>query len=124
MVGNSNVINISLAQDANALGEVVITALGVARQTQALQYSVTEVNGDNFTKARENNLGNALAGRVAGVNVTAPATGPGGSSRVIIRGNKTLGGANQPLYVIDGVPIDNSQNGTAGLWTFFYLAAC
>lgn len=116
VVGNSNVINVNLSQDANALGEVVVTALGVARQTRALQYSVTEINGDNFTKARENNLGNALAGRVAGVNVTAPATGPGGSSRVIIRGNKTLGGANQPLYVIDGVPIDNSQNGTAGLW--------
>lgn len=57
-----------------------------------------------------------LSGRVAGVNVTPMSTGPAGSSRVIIRGNKTLGGANQPLYVIDGVPIYNSQQGTVGLW--------
>ncbi len=116
VVGNANSINVTLAADANALGEVVVTALGVTRDKRALQYSVTEVSGDNFTKARENNLGNSLAGRIAGVNVTAPATGAAGSSRVIIRGNKTLGGANQPLYVIDGVPMDNSQNGTAGLW--------
>src|SRR5690606_33402223 len=115
-IGNSNSINVTLEADANALGEVVVTALGVSRDSRALQYSVTEVGGDNFTKARVNNLGNALSGRVAGVNVTAPSTGPAGSSRVIIRGNKTLGGANQPLYVIDGVPMDNSQNGTAGLW--------
>ncbi len=115
-VGNANVINVTLDADANALGEVVVTALGVARDKRALQYSVTEVDGSNFTKARENNLGNALSGRIAGVNVSAPATGPAGSSRIIIRGNKTLGGANQPLYVIDGVPMDNSQNGTAGLW--------
>jgi TonB-linked SusC/RagA family outer membrane protein len=115
-VGNANVINVSLVPDANALGEVVVTALGVARDKRALQYSVTEVDGSNFTKARENNLGNSLSGRIAGVNVSAPATGPAGSSRIVIRGNKTLGGQNQPLYVIDGVPMDNSQNGTAGLW--------
>lgn len=115
-VGNANVINVTLSADASTLGEVVVTALGVARDKRALQYSVTEVDGSNFTKARENNLGNALAGRIAGVNVSAPSTGPGGSSRVVIRGNKTLGGANQPLYVIDGVPMDNSQNGSAGLW--------
>jgi TonB-linked SusC/RagA family outer membrane protein len=115
-VGNSNVLNITLSTDASVLGEVVVTALGVSREKRALQYSVTEVAGENFTKARVNNLGNALSGRIAGVNVTAPATGPAGSSRVIIRGNKTLGGANQPLYVIDGVPMDNSQQGTAGLW--------
>ncbi|AWV99352.1 SusC/RagA family TonB-linked outer membrane protein [Arcticibacterium luteifluviistationis] len=115
-VGNANVINVTLAPDASVLGEVVVTALGVARDKRALQYSVTEVSGENFTKARENNLGNSLSGRVAGVNVSAPSTGPGGSSRIIIRGNKTLGGQNQPLYVIDGVPMDNSQNGNAGMW--------
>ena len=115
-VGNSNVINVTLEADANALGEVVVTALGVARDKRALQYSVTEVGGDNFTKARVNNLGSSLSGRIAGVNVTTPANGAGGSSRVIIRGNKSLGGQNQPLYVIDGVPMDNSQGGSVGLW--------
>ena len=114
-LGASNVVDFVLSEGLG-LSEVVVTALGVSRDKKALQYSVTEVAGDNFTKARVNNLGNALSGRIAGVNVTAPATGPGGSSRVIIRGNKTLGGANQPLYVIDGVPMDNSQQGTAGLW--------
>lgn len=115
-VGNASVINITLAPDANTLDQVVVTALGVARDARALQYSVTQVDGANFTKARENNLGNALSGRIAGVNVSSPSTGPGGSSRVIIRGNKTLGGQNQPLYVIDGVPMNNSQNGSAGVW--------
>lgn len=116
VVGNNTVIDAVLIPDASLLDEVVVTALGVSRDKRALQYSVTEVSGTNFTKARVNNLGNALSGRIAGVNVSAPATGPGGSSRVIIRGNKTLGGSNQPLYVIDGVPMDNSQQGTAGLW--------
>jgi TonB-linked SusC/RagA family outer membrane protein len=115
-VGNADVINLTLAADANSLNEVVVTALGVSREKRALQYSVTEVGGENFTKARTNNLGNALSGRIAGVNVSGLATGPAGSSRVIIRGNKTLGGSNQPLYVIDGVPMDNSQQGTVGLW--------
>jgi CarboxypepD_reg-like domain len=68
-VGNADVINITLATDANSLNEVVVTALGVSREKRALQYSVTEVGGENFTKARTNNLGNALSGRIAGVNV-------------------------------------------------------
>ena len=77
------------------------------------------MNGDNFTQAREISTANALAGRVAGVNVTKIASGPGGSSRVVIRGAKTLGAGgslNQPLYVVDGVPIDNSNFGQAGVW--------
>jgi TonB-linked SusC/RagA family outer membrane protein len=116
VVGNANVVNISLAPDASVLGEVVVTALGVSRDKRALQYAVSEVAGENFTKARSNNLGSALSGRIAGVNVTTPANGAGGSSRVVIRGNKSLGGQNQPLYVIDGVPMDNSQGGSVGLW--------
>lgn len=114
-VGASNIVDVVLSTGVD-LSEVVVTALGVSRDKKALQYSVTEVAGENFTKARVNNLGNALSGRIAGVNVTTPSTGAAGSSRVIIRGNKTLGGANQPLYVIDGVPMDNSQQGTAGKW--------
>ncbi len=114
-VGTSDVLDITLAS-SSVLSEVVVTALGISRDQKALQYSVTEVAGENFTKARVNNLGNALSGRIAGVNVTPMSTGPGGSSRVIIRGNKSLAGANQPLYVIDGVPMDNSQQGTVGLW--------
>jgi TonB-dependent SusC/RagA subfamily outer membrane receptor len=105
-----------MAEDVTQLGEVVVTALGVERSTKALQYSVTEVSGDKFTQARENNVGNALAGRIAGVNVTKPSTGPAGSTRVVIRGNKSLNGSNQPLYVVDGIPMDNGGFGQAGLW--------
>lgn len=115
-VGTRTSIDVTMAEDIKQLGEVVVTALGIERSTKALQYSVSEVNGDNFTKARENNLGSQLAGRIAGVNVTKPATGPAGSTRIVIRGNKSIGGQNQPLYVIDGVPMDNTNYGSAGIW--------
>lgn len=114
--GKSN-ISVALQASASELNEVVVTALGRERSKKSLQFSVTTVGGENFTQARENSTANALAGRVAGVNVTKIASGPGASSRVVIRGAKTLGSTlNQPLYVIDGVPIDNSNFGQAGLW--------
>ena len=115
-VGNRSTINVNMIEDFQQLGEVVVTALGVEKQRKALGYAVSEVNGEDLVEAREINLGNALAGRVAGVNVSNTATGPAGSSRVIIRGNSSLGGNNQPLYVVDGVPIDNSNLGSAGMW--------
>ncbi|WP_221406192.1 SusC/RagA family TonB-linked outer membrane protein [Daejeonella lutea] len=107
-------INVQLADDSQALSEVVVTALGISRDKKALSYALTEVKGDSFTQARENNLGNALSGKVAGVNASSTATGPGGSSRVVIRGNGSFSSDNQPLYVVNGVPINNSNNGTPG----------
>lgn len=115
-VGSRASIDMVLAEDMMQLGEVVVTALGIERSQKALQYSITKVSGTNLTTARENNLGASLQGRVAGVNVSKSSTGPAGSSRVIIRGNKSIGGANQPLYVIDGIPMDNSQFGQVGVW--------
>lgn len=115
-VGNSNTLNVSLDIEETSLDEVVITALGISKEKKSLAYAVTEVGGENFVKARETNIGNALSGKIAGVNATSTATGPGGSSRVIIRGNGSLGGNNQPLYVVNGVPIDNSNFGSAGMW--------
>ena len=116
-VGNLRVVNANLLPDLRQLDEVVVTALGVEREIRALQMSVTQIEGKNFVKARENSLPNALAGRIAGVNVNKIATGPAGSTRVIIRGAKTLGTSfNQPLYVVDGVPITNVNMGQAGLW--------
>ncbi|MEZ4776778.1 MAG: SusC/RagA family TonB-linked outer membrane protein [Bacteroidia bacterium] len=115
-VGNRSVVDIVLQVKDVMLDEVVVTALGISRDKKALGYSITEVDGDNFTQARENNLANALSGRIAGVNVSNIASGPAGSSRVIIRGNKSLQGNNQPLYVVDGIPMDNSGFGQAGLW--------
>lgn len=114
--GRSN-LNLTLEEGSNELESVVVTALGIERSTKALQFSATQVSGENFTQAREISTANALAGRVAGVNVTKIASGPGGSSRIVIRGAKTLGSTlNQPLYVVDGVPIDNSNFGQAGIW--------
>lgn len=115
-VGNRTTIDLVMQEDASELSEVVVTALGIERNVKALQYSITQVGGEEFTQARENNLANQLAGRVAGVNVTNVASGPAGSSRVIIRGNTSLQGNNQPLYVIDGVPMDNTNFGQATLW--------
>ncbi|RAJ09253.1 TonB-linked SusC/RagA family outer membrane protein [Arenibacter echinorum] len=108
--GQSN-ISVTLLEDAAGLDEVVVTALGIKRNEKALAYSVSEVGGEKFTEAREANVANALTGKIAGVNATGLATGPGGSSRVIIRGNGSLSGDNQPLYVVNGMPIDNSIPG-------------
>ncbi|NML20073.1 SusC/RagA family TonB-linked outer membrane protein [Pseudoflavitalea sp. G-6-1-2] len=100
--------------DPKALDEVVVTALGIKKEKKALAYAVTEVKGDEFTQAREINIANALTGKIAGVNASSIASGPGGSSRVIIRGNGSLNGDNQPLYVVNGMPIDNTTNSTIG----------
>lgn len=109
-------ITIALQQMVGQLDDLVITAFGIARERKSLGYSVTEVRGDDLVQAREINLGDALQGRVAGVNVSNVGTGVGGSSRVVIRGNTSLSGNNEPLYVIDGIPMDNSQLGSAGEW--------
>ncbi|PSL07689.1 SusC/RagA family TonB-linked outer membrane protein [Cecembia rubra] len=116
VIGNRSILNVALSEDASELGEIVVTALGIERNVKALQYSMTKVSGEEFVQARENNIANQLAGRVAGVNVTNVASGPAGSSRVIIRGNTSLMGNNQPLYVVDGIPIDNTNFGQAGVW--------
>jgi Outer membrane receptor proteins, mostly Fe transport len=115
-VEGRTVINIVLVDDAEVLNEVVVTALGIKRQSRSLGYSTTKVGGEEFTLARDPNLGNALSGKVAGVSVAGNSTGPGGSSRVVIRGNASLTGNNMPLYVVDGVPFDNSNQGSAGTW--------
>lgn len=115
-VGGRNTVNVTLLTEAANLDEVVITSFGIKKDKKALQYSITEVDGADFTEAREMNIANALTGKVAGVNAVNLSSGPAGSSRVIIRGNVSLTGNNQPLYVVDGVPLDNSNFGSAGLW--------
>lgn len=113
--GQTN-FNIKLVEDTQKIDEVVVTALGIKRQSRSLGYSTTQVQGEVFTLARDPNLGNALSGKVAGVSVSGNATGSGGSSRVIIRGNASLTGNNMPLYVVDGVPFSNQNLGSAGTW--------
>lgn len=104
-----------MQDDTQKLEEVVVTALGIKRQSRSLGYSTTQVDGEEFSLARDPNVGNALSGKIAGVSVAGNATG-GGSSRVIIRGNASLTGNNMPLYVVDGVPFDNTSQGSAGQW--------
>ncbi len=113
-VGSQASFNIKLVRETLSLNTVVVTALGIKKDQKALTYAVTQVGGDDVNKAKEINLGNALTGRVAGVNATSTATGPAGSSRVVIRGNGSLNGDNQPLYVVNGIPINNSNQGAAG----------
>jgi TonB-linked SusC/RagA family outer membrane protein len=106
--GKNSSILISLKKDDKQLGEVVVTALGITSKKAALGYSLQEVKGSALTEAREPNLVNALEGRVAGVNVTGGSNSVGGSSKIVIRGETSLAGDNQPLFVVDGIPISNS----------------
>ena len=109
-------LQVTLKEDTQKIDEVVVTALGIKRQSRSLGYSTTQVGGEDFTMARDPNLGNALSGKVAGVSVGGNSTGSGGSSRVVIRGNASLTGNNMPLYVVDGVPFSNQNLGSAGTW--------
>ena len=114
-------LNIVLEEDSKMLGEVVVTALGIKRERKALGYGVAEVQGEALTKAKETNVINSMAGRVPGLVVTQTAGGASGSSRVILRGSTEMTGNNQPLYVIDGVPLDNTNFGSAGTYGGFDL---
>lgn len=113
LTGKNQVINIALETDANALDEVVVTALGIKRETKALGYSLTKVGGDDIAQVKTTSAINSLQGRVAGVNISTGSTGAAGSTRVIIRGASSLTGDNQPLYVIDGIPMINNTKGSA-----------
>jgi TonB-linked SusC/RagA family outer membrane protein len=110
----ANPINISLEESQNSLNEVVVTALNITREKKSLGYAVQELKSKDISEAKETNLVNALSGKVAGVQVTN-SQGDMGSSRIIIRGETSISGNNQPLFIIDGVPVDNTQNlGTGG----------
>ncbi|WP_026953683.1 SusC/RagA family TonB-linked outer membrane protein [Algoriphagus vanfongensis] len=115
-VGNQTEININLEEDASELSEVVVTALGISKEKEKLGYSLTEVGSETMTKARETNVANSLAGRVAGLVVKGTNSGPGGTSKITLRGTPSINGTGSPLYVINGVPMDNTQRGSAGQW--------
>lgn len=110
----ANGIKVVLEEESNALNEVVVTALGIKRERKALGYALEEIKGEDLTKAKETNVINSLAGKVAGLVVNQTAGGASGSTRVLLRGNTEISGNNQPLYVIDGVPLDNTSFGEAG----------
>lgn len=118
-IAGKSTIDATLEVDWKLLEDVVVTALGVKKETKKLGYSTAVVKGESMTQARETNIANSLVGKVAGVNVSAPAAGAAGSSRVVIRGNTSISSDNQPLYVVNGIPIDNSNLGSAGQWGGF-----
>ncbi|MCA6496717.1 MAG: SusC/RagA family TonB-linked outer membrane protein [Bacteroidota bacterium] len=108
-------ISFTLTALSNELNEVVVTALGIKKEKKKLGYAIQEVKGEDLTVARETNVVNQLSGKVAGVTVIASPSGVGGSSRVTIRGERSLDlNKNQPLFVVDGVPISNSVSGASG----------
>jgi TonB-linked SusC/RagA family outer membrane protein len=115
VVGNNSIINVSLKPDASILNEVVVTALGISKEARKLGYSVTTVSGDQMIKARETNVAYSMSGRVAGLNISGTNGGPGSSARILLRGMASFG-ASSPLIVLNGVPIDNTQRGSAGEW--------
>ncbi len=107
-------MKVMMSEDRTQLSEVVVTALGIKRERKALGYALSEINGSELTKAKETNVMNSLAGKVAGLVVQNTAAGSSGSTRVLLRGNTEMTGNNQPLYVIDGVPLDNTNFGSVG----------
>ena len=107
-------MTITMESNSQQLNEVVVTALGIKRERKALGYGLDEVKGEAFGKTKDTNVINSMAGRVAGLVVSPTAGGPSGSTRIILRGATEMTGNNQPLYVVDGVPLDNTNFGSAG----------
>ncbi|MEO7693059.1 MAG: SusC/RagA family TonB-linked outer membrane protein [Chryseolinea sp.] len=113
VVGPKTTISVTLEADATQLGEVVVTALGIERDEKSLGYAVSKVKGAEFTKVARENFLTSMQGKVAGVTINETG-GAGSSVSVIIRGAKSLSNDNQPLYVVDGVPLFNSANNVSG----------
>ncbi|MGD0341415.1 MAG: carboxypeptidase-like regulatory domain-containing protein, partial [Bacteroidales bacterium] len=109
-VGDKSIIDVVLEPDVLGLEEVVVTAIGISRQKKSLGYAVQDVAGDKINNAETGNMLTAITGKMAGVNITSSAGTPGAASFITIRGQNSIYGNNQPLFVVDGVPIDNSMN--------------
>ncbi|MFC4095008.1 SusC/RagA family TonB-linked outer membrane protein [Euzebyella saccharophila] len=108
-VGASNTINLQMTEDAESLEEVVVTAMGITKAEKAIGYAVQEVSGESIEETKEVNIVNSLQGKVSGVQIQGSSSALGGSSRITIRGSNSFLGNNQPLFVVDGVPISNQS---------------
>ena len=115
-VTDTNTMNVSLQQDANLLDEIVVTALGISKEKKSLGYSTQKVDGDEVSRVKDANFINSLSGKISGVEIKSSGT-MGGSTNVIIRGNSSLTGNNQALFVVDGVPMSNNNTNTSGQTT-------
>jgi TonB-linked SusC/RagA family outer membrane protein len=115
VIGEQSSIDITMTENIQGLQEIVVTALGVEKEKKALGYATQSIQGTDLIQARETNIVNSLAGKIAGVTVVGNPTGIGGSARIIIRGERSLNiNNNQPLFVVDGVPISNLNVGSSG----------
>ncbi len=106
-------LTVRLKTDARVLDEMVVTALGISREKKALGYTAQEIKSDALVQGKDNNIINSLSGKVAGVRITN-SQGDVGSSRIVIRGETSIAGENQPLFIVDGIPVDNSQLNSQG----------
>lgn len=103
------VINVDMVSDSQKIDEVVVTAMGIQRKAKSLTYATQQVSNQELTRAKDANMINSLQGKAAGLVITPNATGSGGSSKIILRGNKSAFGNNQPLIVVDGIPMNNPK---------------
>ncbi len=115
-VGSQTTLDVSMNEDTQQLSEVVVTALGIQREAKSLSYAQQTVEGSDLVQARDINVLNSLSGRAAGVDIKKSSSGPGGSTKIVLRGNKSMSGGSQPLFVIDGIPMANNVGGQPGMW--------
>ena len=108
-----NVLNVTMQEDTQLIGEVVVTALGIKREKKMLGYAVQELKSDELNKTGDPSVTSALQGKVAGLQMNTSATGLGGSTKITIRGNSSLTDNNQPLWIVDGVPVSDTSTSSA-----------
>jgi TonB-linked SusC/RagA family outer membrane protein len=113
-IGSSSELNVSLAQSTNNIDEVIVTALGIEKSQKQLTYAAQKIGGDKINEVRDANFVTTLSGKVAGIAITQGAGGPGSAARVVLRGNRSIQGNNNALYVVDGVVVDNSVGNQVG----------
>jgi TonB-linked SusC/RagA family outer membrane protein len=109
-VGDNKELRVTLTMEQKTLNDIVVTALGIRRSEKSLTYATQQVSGDELTAVKTDNMMNTLNGKVAGLTISPSASGVGGSAKVILRGSRSAQSNNQPLYVIDGIPISNGSN--------------
>ncbi len=116
VTGSMTTVDISLVPDPNTRREIVFTALGVQRDPKTLPYATQQISGDALRNAAHINFVDALSGKIAGLDIQVSSSGAGGSTRAVLRGSKSLQGSNEPLYVIDGIPMVNNKGEQPGSW--------
>ena len=109
-----SVVDVTMTTGAQKINEVVVTAMGIQRKAKSLTYATQNVGGKELTRAKETNMINSLQGKTSGLVITPNASGAGGSSKILLRGNKSAQGNNQPLIVIDGIPMSNPETSQQG----------